>query len=66
MLIKFAEFVPDEGIAQTVSTLLTWSHNRHLFDKTKILGEYLWYATQIVENDWSLTSLEYHTETKAY
>lgn len=63
---KFAEFVSDESKVQTVSALLTWSHNKHLFDKTKMLDEYLWYATQTIENGWSLSSLEYHVSTKAY
>ena len=63
---KFAEFVSDESILQTVSAILTWSHNTHLLNKTKTIDEYLWYATQTLENGWSLTSLEYHTETKAY
>jgi predicted nuclease of restriction endonuclease-like (RecB) superfamily len=63
---KFAEFLPDESKVQTVSALLTWSHNSHLFDKSKTLEEYLWYAAQTIENGWSLTSLEYHTDTKAY
>jgi len=63
---KFAEFVPDEEKVQTVSALLTWSHNRHLFDKTKTIEEYLWYATQTVENGWSLTSLEYYIGSKTY
>ena len=63
---KFAAFVPDEEKVQTLSALLSWSHNTHLFDKTKTLEEYLWYAAQTIENGWSLTSLEYHTETKAY
>jgi predicted nuclease of restriction endonuclease-like (RecB) superfamily len=30
---KFAEFVSGEEKVQTVSALLTWSHNRYLFDK---------------------------------
>jgi predicted nuclease of restriction endonuclease-like (RecB) superfamily len=63
---KFAAFVLDEEKVQTLSALLSWSHNTHLFDKTKTLEEYLWYAAQTVENGWSLTSLEYHTDTKAY
>jgi len=63
---KFAAFVPDTEKVQTVSALLSWSHNTHLFDKTKTLEEYLWYAMQTIENGWALSSLEYHTETKAY
>ena len=63
---KFAEFVSDEEKVQTVSALLTWSHNRHLFDKTTTLDEYLWYATQTIENGWSLSSLEYYINTKTY
>lgn len=63
---KFAEFVSDEEKVQTVSALLTWSHNRHLFDKTTTLDEYLWYATQTIENGWSLSSLEYYLGTKTY
>jgi predicted nuclease of restriction endonuclease-like (RecB) superfamily len=63
---KFADLVDDERILQTVSANLSWSHNTHLFDKTNSLGEYLWYATQTIENGWSLTSLEYHTDTKAF
>jgi len=63
---KFAELVTDVEILQRVSAILSWSHNTHLFDKTKTLDEYLWYATQTIENGWSLTSLEYHTDTKTY
>jgi len=63
---KFAEFVTDEEILQTVSAILSWSHNTHLFDKTNTIEEYLWHATQTIENGWSLSSLEYHTETKTY
>ena len=63
---KFAAFIPDEIKVQTVSALLTWSHNTHLFDKAKTLDEYLWYATQTIENGWSLSSLEYHVETNTY
>jgi predicted nuclease of restriction endonuclease-like (RecB) superfamily len=63
---KFAEFVPDEEKVQTLSALLTWSHNKYLFDKTKTLNEYLWYSEQTIENGWSLSSLEYHIDKKAY
>ena len=63
---KFAELVADERILQTVSANLSWSHNTHLFDKTNSLGEYLWYAMQTIENGWSLSSLEYHTDTKVF
>ena len=63
---KFAKFVTDEKKVQTVSALLSWSHNKHLFDKTKTLDEYLWYANQVIENGWSLSSLEYHTGSKLY
>ena len=63
---KFAELMPDEEKVQTLSALLTWSHNTHLFDKVKTLDEYLWYANQTIENGWSLSSLEYHVEMKTY
>lgn len=62
----FAELVTDEEKVQTVSAVLTWSHNKYLFDKTSTLEEYLWYATQTIENGWSLSSLEYHVGTKTY
>jgi len=51
---------------QTVSALLSWSHNTLLFDKTKTLEEYLWYAMQTVESGWSLSALEYHVSTKTF
>ena len=63
---KFAEFISDEAKVRTVSALLSWSHNQHLFDKTKTLDEYLWYAEKTIGNGWSLSSLEYHTSSKAY
>lgn len=63
---KFAEFVPNESKVQTVSALLTWSHNKYLFDKAKTLDEYLWYATKTIESGWSLSSLEHHVTTKTY
>ncbi|MDL2239768.1 DUF1016 N-terminal domain-containing protein [Bacteroidales bacterium OttesenSCG-928-L14] len=37
---KFAEVVSDEEKVQTVSALLSWSHNTHLLDKTKSYSEY--------------------------
>jgi len=63
---KFAEIVPCKEKVQTVSALLTWSHNSYLFDKTKTIDEYLWYAAQTIENGWSLSSLEYYVGTKTY
>ena len=57
---KFAEVVQDEQKVQTLSALLSWSHNTHLLDKTKSYNEYLWYAEQTVENGWSLALLEYN------
>jgi len=63
---KFAEFVSDEEVVQTLSAQLSWSHNSHLFDKSKSIDEYIWYAQQTIENGWSLSSLEYHTDTKTY
>ena len=63
---KFAEFVMNEEIVQTLSAQLSWSHNSHLLDRAKSIGEYVWYAEQAIENGWSLSSLEYHTDTKTY
>ena len=63
---KFAEFVADEEIVQTLSAQLSWSHNSHLLDRAKTIDEYVWYAQQTTENGWSLSSLEYHVDTSAY
>jgi predicted nuclease of restriction endonuclease-like (RecB) superfamily len=63
---KFANFITDEAKVQTVSALLSWSHNTYLFDKTKSLDEYFWYANQTLENGWTLSSLEHHVERKTY
>jgi len=63
---KFAEFIPDEEKVQTLSAQLSWSHNTYLFDKSKTLDEYVWYAKKTIENGWSVSSLEYHVETRAY
>ena len=63
---KFAVVVSDEEKVQTLSALLSWSHNTLLLDKTKSYSEYLWYAEHAVENAWALSSLEYHIETKTY
>ena len=54
---KFAEFVNDESKVQTLSALLSWSHNTYLFDKTGTLDEYLWYAVQTIENEYDITSI---------
>ena len=43
---KFAEFVADEEIVPTLSAQLSWSHNRHLLDKSKTIDEYVWYAIE--------------------
>jgi predicted nuclease of restriction endonuclease-like (RecB) superfamily len=63
---KFAELISDKRKVQTVSAVLTWSHNKYLFDKSKSLDEYTWYAEKTIENGWSLSSLEYHVGTKDY
>jgi predicted nuclease of restriction endonuclease-like (RecB) superfamily len=63
---KFAEFCTDGQKVQTLSALLSWSHNVELFNKTKTLAEYEWYAEQTIKNGWSLSVLEYHIETKSY
>ena len=60
------EFITDEEILQTLSAELSWSHNTHLLVKAKTIKEYQWYAKQTIENGWSLSSLEYHSGTKAY
>ena len=49
---KFSEFVPNEQILQTLSAKFSWSHNTLLIDKCKSLGEYLWYADKIIEDDY--------------
>jgi predicted nuclease of restriction endonuclease-like (RecB) superfamily len=63
---KFAEIVNNEQKVQTVSALLSWSHNSLLLDKSKTQEEFEWYSEQTIENGWSLSTLEYHIETKAY
>jgi predicted nuclease of restriction endonuclease-like (RecB) superfamily len=63
---KFAELISDEEKLQTVSAVLSWSHNTYLLDKTKTIEEYLWYAEQTIENGWSLSSLEYNVGRKTY
>ena len=58
---RFAALVNDEEILQTVSAILSWSHNTHLLDKTitlkntfvtrlrlfKTIGRYLFYMPHI-------------------
>jgi len=63
---KFAEIIDDEEKVQTLSALLSWSHNTRLLDKAKTQEEIVWYAKQTVENTWSLSALEYQIETKLY
>ena len=63
---KFAEIIDDEEKMQTLSALLSWSHNTRLLDKAKTQEEIVWYAKQTVENTWSLSALEYQIETKLY
>ncbi|MDR2965589.1 MAG: PDDEXK nuclease domain-containing protein [Treponema sp.] len=63
---KFAEIIKEEEKVQTLSALLSWSHNVLLLDKVKEQEEITWYAKQTIENGWSLSVLEYHIETKVY
>ena len=53
---KFAEFVKDGTKVQTLSALLSWSHNSLLLDKSKTLDEYTWYAEPIL--------VLFHAETR--
>jgi len=63
---KFAAVIDDEEKVQTLSALLSWSHNTLLLDKAKTPEEIVWYAKQTIENGWSLSALEYQIETKLY
>ncbi|GHV86346.1 hypothetical protein AGMMS50230_19540 [Spirochaetia bacterium] len=63
---KFSEFISDLEIVQTVSAQFSWSHNTMLFDKTKSLPEYLWYADRIIQEGLSLSILENRIELKNY
>jgi predicted nuclease of restriction endonuclease-like (RecB) superfamily len=63
---KFAELMPDEQKVQTLSALLSWSHNALLFDKTKSLDEYLWYVRQAIESGWTLSKMKYYLESDAF
>jgi len=63
---KFAKMISDDEILQTLSANLSWSHNTYLLDKVKSQDEYHWYAQQTLDNGWSLSSLEYHVESKTY
>ncbi len=63
---KFADFVNDFEIVQTVSAQFSWSHNITLLDKTKTLSEYLWYADRIIQEGLSLSVLENKIELKNF
>ena len=63
---KFTEIVNDEQKVQTLSALLSWSHNILIINKSKTREEFDWYSEQTIKNGWSLSTLEYHIETKAY
>ena len=63
---KFAEVINDEEKVQTLSALLSWSHNTLLLDRAKVQEQIIWYSKQTIENGWSLSALEYHIETKTY
>jgi predicted nuclease of restriction endonuclease-like (RecB) superfamily len=63
---KFADFVNDFEIVQTVSAQFSWSHNITLLDKTKTLSEYLWYADRIIQEGLSISVLENKIELKNF
>ena len=63
---KFAQFIPDFEIVQTLSAQLSWSHNTLLLDKSQTLAEYLWYADTTIEDGLSLSVLENRIELKTY
>ncbi|MDR1169469.1 MAG: PDDEXK nuclease domain-containing protein [Prevotellaceae bacterium] len=63
---RFAELCHDEQKVQALSAQLSWSHNVELFNKTKSLAEYEWYAMQTIENGWSLSVLENRIELKTF
>ena len=63
---KFAEIMNDEAKVQTLSALLSWSHNTLLLNKTKTQYELEWYAEKTIENGWSLSTLEDRLALKTY
>lgn len=64
-MLKFArEF--DWDFVQTVSAQISWSHNIALMDKVPVPEQRVWYATNAIEQGWSLSVLEHQISTRLF
>jgi predicted nuclease of restriction endonuclease-like (RecB) superfamily len=63
---RFAEFYPDEAIAQQAAAQIPWGHNMVIIDKLKDLEQRLWYIHKTIENGWSRNILTMQIESGLY
>jgi len=66
--LQFIENQGDTIVKQLVSQLASvpWGHHIKIIQKTKDIGQALFYISQTIENNWSRTVLEYQIETNLY
>ena len=65
-MAKFAKVFPDLEIVQSITAQLTWTHSNTLLDKIKSPDMFLWYASRIAEEGWSVEILKEQVENKLY
>jgi predicted nuclease of restriction endonuclease-like (RecB) superfamily len=63
---KFALENDNLALVQTVTALISWSHNILLLERCKDQRQRLWYAQKSIENGWSVRVLDYHIDRQEY
>lgn len=65
-MAKFAKLFPSFEIMQAPLAQISWYHNIALMDKIKNEEQYIWYASQCVQNGWSRNILVHQIELNLY
>ena len=63
---KFVKEYDNDEFLQGVLAKLSWNHNQTLLDRVKDKTKRKWYATETINNNWSVSILTHQIETKLY
>ena len=63
---KFVKEYDNDEFLQGVLAKLSWNHNQTLLDRVKDKTKRKWYATETINNNWTVSILTHQIETKLY
>ena len=63
---KFVKEYDNDEFLQGVLAKLSWNHNQTLLDRVNDKTKRKWYATETINNNWTVSILTHQIETKLY